>query len=206
MQRRTSETMKSKKSNRYTVAFRRKREGRTDYRKRMALLKSGKERLVIRKSLKGMSAQIINYNPNGDIVVVSANSLELKKLGLKTSGSNIAVSYIVGLLLGKKAKEKGINSAIADIGLNASTKGSKIYAVIKGAIDAGLDVPASPEMFPSKERLEGKDIAHNAKHLDKENGDKKYTQFSEYRKNRIMPDDIPKYFEDIRKKVTGGKS
>ncbi|MCX6706702.1 MAG: 50S ribosomal protein L18 [Candidatus Woesearchaeota archaeon] len=181
--------MKSKKSNRYTVAFRRKREGRTDYRKRMALLKSGKDRLVIRRSLKGMIAQIVRYETKGDMVIVGASAIGLKKFGLKTSGSNIAVSYLVGLLLGKMAAEKGIKSAIADIGLNSSTKGSKIYAVVKGVIDAGLDVPASPEMFPSKERLEGKDIMNYAKMIEKSSGD-----------------EIPKYFDSIKKKITGGKS
>ena len=195
--------MKSKKSNRYTVAFRRKREGRTDYRTRMALLKSGKDRLVIRRSLRGMIAQIVRYDQKGDIVIVGASSIGLRKFGLKTSGSNIAVSYLVGLLLGKKAAEKGIKSAIADIGLNSSTKGSKLYAVVKGAIDAGLDVPASPEMFPSKERLEGKDIMDYAKRLEKEKGS---MQFSEYRKNGIAPDEITGYFDSIRKKITGGKS
>lgn len=195
--------MKSKKSNRYTVAFRRKREGRTDYRRRMSLLKSGKDRLVIRKSLKGMIAQIVRYDQKGDIVMASASSNDLRKLGLKTSGSNVAVAYLVGLLLGKRASEKGINYAIVDIGLNSSTKGSKIYAVVKGAIDAGLDVPASPDMFPSKERLEGKDIMNYAKMVEK---DKDAMQFSEYHKNRILAEEIPKYFDDIKKKITGGKS
>ena len=43
------------------AAYRRKREGKTDYRKRLRLLLSGKPRLVIRRSLRDISAQVIEY-------------------------------------------------------------------------------------------------------------------------------------------------
>ena len=56
---------------------------------------------------------------------------------------------------GAAAKKAKITSAVADTGLYSSTKGSVIYAVIKGAVDAGLDIPHSPKVFPSDERLQG---------------------------------------------------
>ena len=46
---------------RYHVKPRRRREGKTDYRKRLRLLRSGKVRMVVRKSLKNTQIQLIEY-------------------------------------------------------------------------------------------------------------------------------------------------
>ena len=70
------------KGARYVVPHKRRREGKTDYRKRLKLLKSKKPRLVVRKSLKHVRAQIIKYSPKGDETLVSATSEELKKFGI----------------------------------------------------------------------------------------------------------------------------
>ena len=43
---------------RYSVKPRRRREGKTDYRKRLKLLRSGKVRVAIRKSLKNTQIQL----------------------------------------------------------------------------------------------------------------------------------------------------
>ena len=57
----------------YRVPFRRRREGKTDYRKRLKLLLSRKPRLVVRKSLNNIIAQIVEYDEKGDRVVVSGD-------------------------------------------------------------------------------------------------------------------------------------
>ena len=62
---------------RYRVPFRRRREGKTNYHKRLALLKSGKPRLVVRKTLNHHVAQIVLYDPKGDRTIVSAHTREL---------------------------------------------------------------------------------------------------------------------------------
>ena len=193
--------MKAKKSKTFSVPFRRKREGKTDYRKRIVLLKSGKDRLVVRKSIKNIIAQIVRYDPGGDRIMASPTSHELKKYGLSTLGGNIPVAYLVGILIGKKAIKNGVKEAISDIGSYSSTKGSRMYAVIKGAIDAGLKIPVSPEILPSKERVEGKNIEAYAKILE----EKKITgPFSEYQKNRIKASELSKYYEGIKQKIIGG--
>ena len=51
-----------KKGKTHRIKFRRKREGKTDYRKRLKLLLGGKPRLVVRKSLKNITAQIAVYS------------------------------------------------------------------------------------------------------------------------------------------------
>ena len=71
------------KNNSYTVPYRRKRKGATSYKTRLRLIQSGKPRLVIRKSLRNIRLQIIEYSSNNDKVLFSASSAELKKLGWK---------------------------------------------------------------------------------------------------------------------------
>ena len=140
------------------IQYRRKREGKTNYNTRLKLLLSRKPRLIIRKSLNNIYAQIAEYDQKGDKIIVAANSKELKKLGWEEHPSNIPSAYLVGLLIGKKAKEKGINEAVLDIGFNMSSKGSKIYSCLKGAIEAGLNVPHSDKVLPDDERVLGKHI------------------------------------------------
>ncbi|MBU1201681.1 MAG: 50S ribosomal protein L18 [Nanoarchaeota archaeon] len=139
--------------------YRRKREGKTNYKRRLALLKSRKDRLVIRKTNNYLIAQIVRYEPDGDKVLVSANSKELQKLGWKNSCKNIPASYLTGLILGKKASEKKIKEAIVDLGLQTPIKGSRLYSLIKGVVDSGMSVPASEDVFPPKERLTGSHIS-----------------------------------------------
>ncbi len=147
------------KNKRKVIPFRRKREGKTNYKKRIALLTSEKPRMVIRKSLKNFNAQIIIYDPKGDRVITSACSSELKKFGWKFSGGNTPAAYLVGYLAGKKAKNAKITEVVADVGLYQPIKGSKLYAVLKGAVDVGLNVPHDESSAPKAERIVGKHIA-----------------------------------------------
>ena len=64
---------------RYRVPFRRRREGKTNYRTRRALVLSRVPRLVVRLSLKNAIVQIIESESIGDKVIVSAHSRELAK-------------------------------------------------------------------------------------------------------------------------------
>jgi len=148
------------------VEYKRKREGKTDYKIRLKLLTSKKPRLVIRKSLKNIIAQITLYDQKGDKVVTSAHTNELKKLGWKFSRSNLPAAYLLGKLIGKKAISKNIKEAILDIGLSPSVKGSIFYAVLKGAVDSGLKIPCSKEILPSEDRIKGKHI-QNKPGMDK---------------------------------------
>ena len=177
----------------FRMPFKRRLEGKTDYRKRLKLLISKKLRLVVRKSSKHIRAQIVEYDPKGDKTLVFASSEELKKYGWSNPGNNLPCCYLVGLLVGKKALKKKINSAILDIGLQRSTKGSRVYAVLKGALDAGLSIPHSPEILPPEERIRGEHIVKYAKKMKKE---KLKKQFS-----LSKPEEIPKLFEDVKAKI-----
>ena len=155
---------KRKQKPTYKTHFRRRRLGKTDYHSRLALLKSGKPRLVVRRSLKYIRAQIVEYDAAGDKTIVSAMSSELRALGWKHTCDNLPAAYLTGLLIGKKAKEKKVGQVVLDSGVYQSTKGSRIYAVVKGAIDAGLNMPHKAGVLPSDDRISGKHIeSHNKK-------------------------------------------
>ncbi|MEM5834400.1 MAG: 50S ribosomal protein L18 [Candidatus Aenigmatarchaeota archaeon] len=165
----------------YKMPFKRRREGKTDYKRRLKLLLSKKPRLVVRKSLKYIRAHIVEFDKRGDRTIVFAFSKELRKLGWNYACDNLPASYLTGLLLGKRALEKGIKEAILDLGLSPSTKGSRIYACVKGALDAGLKVRVSEEVLPSEERIKGMHISN----------------YLEKFKN------IPEDFEKMKKKILG---
>lgn len=187
-----------------TVPFRRKRKGLTNYKKRLKLLLSGKRRLVIRKSLNNILAQVVEYTPTGDKVVLSSHSSELNKFGWKASKGSIPGAYLTGLLLGKKAKEKGLNDFILDIGFNKSAKGGRVYAALKGVFDCGINVPHSEEILPSEDRIRGEHIKKYAA-LVKKDSEAYKKRFSLYIKNNVNPEDIGRLFDETKKKILGVK-
>jgi len=140
------------------VFFRRRREGKTDYKARMGLLMSGKPRLVVRKTNRYIIGQIVKSEGARDYVAVGINSKELAKFGWTNSFKNTPAAYLTGLLLGKKAVGEGIAKAVFDIGIQRSTRGSRIYAFLKGAIDAGLSLEYSKDVLPKEERITGRHI------------------------------------------------
>jgi len=44
-----------------------------------------------------------------------------------------------------------------------NTKGSRIFACLKGVVDAGISIPFSEDILPSKERISGQHIAQYRK-------------------------------------------
>ena len=184
----------------YRVPFRRRRVGKTDYKARKALIVSKLPRVVTRISLRHMSVQIIEATSTGDRVMASAKSQELKKYGWKTTCGNLPSAYLTGLLCGKRASEKKVKNAIPDIGLTQPTKGARIFASIKGVVDAGVNVPHSTEKLPSEERLKGQHIADYAEILSS-NVEVYEKTFSGYLKAKVPPEKIPKHFEVLKKKI-----
>ncbi len=145
----------------YRVKMRRRREGKTDYRKRLALLKSGEPRAIVRKSLRYITVQIAEYHEDGDKILIGVNSSKLKDYGWNGSFKNTPAAYLTGLLAGKLALKNGIESAVLDIGLQRPVRGSRVYAVLKGLVDAGVEIPHSEEVYPSEERIRGEHISED---------------------------------------------
>lgn len=150
--------MKRKQTN-YTVKFRRRRDGRTNYKKRMKLLLSEAPRLVVRKTNKHIITQLISFDTKGDKIIASYHSTKLKKIGWSHSTKNLPAAYLTGYALGVIALKKGSSTAVLDTGLNQTVGGSKIFAALKGAIDAGMKIPCSKEILPNEDRIKGKHIS-----------------------------------------------
>lgn len=181
----------------YKVKFRRRREGKTDYYRRRRLLLSRKPRLVVRKTNTKVIVQFIKANVIGDSTVASALSTELVNHGLTSGTGNMPAAYLTGMLAGLRAKARGIDSAILDIGLIPPVKGSKIYAVLKGVLEAGLDIPHNQEVLPDDDRTAGKHIVDAFQHFSKSS--KETPMFSIVGKKKTNITAIPKKFETVKK-------
>ena len=142
--------------------MRRRREARTNYHQRLRLLKSGKPRLVARKSNNQTRAQLVVTGPQGDETVASASSNDLSEFGWEAPTGNLPAAYLTGLLAGKRAVEVGLDEAVLDIGLNSATPGNKVFAVQEGAIDGGLEIPHNEDVFADWQRTRGTHIAEYA--------------------------------------------
>ncbi|MGC8644763.1 MAG: 50S ribosomal protein L18 [Thermoplasmata archaeon] len=145
-------------NSRYIMPLKRRRLLKTDYSKRLALVKSGIPRAVIRRSLKHMRVDIAEYGESGDRIVTHGCTVELKKFGWKSPTGNTPSSYLAGYLTGLRARKKGVEKVVVDLGRQKVVKGSKLMACVKGMIDAGLEVPANEELFPDESRIQGKHL------------------------------------------------
>lgn len=186
----------------YNVPFRRRREGKTNYRLRRGLIRSRLPRLVVRHSLKHTLIQLVRAKVEGDEVIVSAHSSELRKhYGWLGNCGNVPAAYLTGLLCGYRILSKGIKKAALDLGLHSSSPGAKVFAALKGVIDAGVDVPHNENVLPDDERIQGRHIANYAIQLltsDKE----LYSQmFSRYLVAGLSPQEIPKHFSLVKEKI-----
>jgi len=180
----------------YRVPLRRRREGKTDYQARKALVLSGKPRLVTRSTVKNVVAQIVVAKPHGDEVLVAAHSRELTKYGWKASTGNVPAAYLTGLLCGLKAQTKEVKEAILDIGLIAPTKGAKVFATLSGVLDGGVAVPHD-EAKMVKERIEGKHIVEYGKSLGVDS--EIYSgKFSKYLAQKLSPEKLPEHFAKVK--------
>jgi large subunit ribosomal protein L18 len=187
------------RTGRYRVQMRRRREGKTDYQARKALVVSRRPRLVARKTLKNTSAQVVVAKTNGDEVLAAAHSRELKEFGWKASTSNVPSAYLTGLLCGLRAKKEGVTEAVLDIGLIPPTKGSRLFALLGGFLDAGLEVPHDEEKFV-EERMNGFHIAAYGKSLGA--GSESYSvKFSEYLARNLAPEQLPEHFSQTKKEI-----
>ncbi|MGA8663478.1 MAG: 50S ribosomal protein L18 [Thermoplasmata archaeon] len=141
---------------RYRVHFRRRREGRTDYRVRLKLLKSGRTRAVVRISERRVRVALVTFDPTGDRVVAAADSTELGGIAFPASSlASTPAAYLTAYLAGLRAKASGTEEAVLDLGIRHPTAGGRLSAALKGLLDSGLDIPHGDEGFPKADRLNG---------------------------------------------------
>jgi len=180
--------------------------GATDYRARKKVVTSSVPLLAVRVSSKNVSAQFIKPKAVGDEVVSSAHSRNLKKLGWKGSRRSVPACYLLGLLAGKRARDKGVERAYLYNGLSSFVSGSRISALVKGVKDAGVDVPMSDDVAPSEERLTGKTAEEYAKSLFTEDKEKYSRVYSGLIKAGFKPEHYAEYAAAVKQAILkGGK-
>jgi large subunit ribosomal protein L18 len=147
---------------RYFVPFRRRKEGKTDYYKRAKLVVSDRPRMVVRKTNRHIIIQLVVAEIEGDRTLITASSQELPDYGFMGSTSNTPAAYLTGILFAVKALNADYQRAVLDIGLHRATQGARVFAALKGAVTAGLDVPHSVSILPDDARVKGAHISSYA--------------------------------------------
>lgn len=191
----------SREESRRSIPYRRKREGKTDYRYRAKLLQSREARLVARISLDHVRAQVAIPTSDGDQILASAFSKELSKWDWKGNTANTPAAYLVGLVCGHRAtKEADVDSCVLDIDRYVPSPQAKVFSVLKGALDGGLDIPHGEGVLPSEERCRGEHISDYAEML-KSNEEEYQSQFSSYLERDLPPEDLPEHFKQVKKAI-----
>lgn len=161
----------------------------------------------------------------------------MPRYGVKLGLTNYAAAYCTGLLLARRVlkqlkldstyegqkevdgeqfnvededEKPGAFRAYLDVGLARTSTGARIFGVMKGACDGGIDIPHSTKRFPgfdseSKEfnaevhrnHIFGQHVAQYMRTLQEEDEEAYKRQFSRYIKEGISADNI----EDIYKKA-----
>jgi large subunit ribosomal protein L18 len=176
----------------------------TDYRSRKRAIVSRSTLLVVRVSNKNVTSQFISPKVGGDTVVTSSHSRELRKFGWHGSLKSTPACYLLGVLAGKKAVEKGVKEAVLYNGVEPFIRGARIAAFAKGITDAGVHVPIGKEALPSDERISGKDIAEFAKKLASEDMESYERTFAVLLKEGFNPQNYPDYFGKVKSTIMEG--
>lgn len=242
---------------RYQVKYRRRREGKTDYRARKRLItqdknkyNSPKYRLVVRITNKQVICQIAYAEIDGDKVVAQASSLELPRFGLAVGLKNYSAAYATGLLVGRRvlaklgleedyegntevdgeivktesngrtyfveevADEKRPFRCYLDVGLRTTTTGNRVFGALKGAADAGLDIPHSEKRFPGynrddksydaevhRDRIFGVHVGDHMKELEEDDPEMLASHYAAYQAAGISGDDMEDIFTKVHEAI-----
>jgi large subunit ribosomal protein L18 len=183
----------------YVHTLKRIRTHKTNYRKRQALLVSRRDFVTIKITNQNVIAQVLKPEIRGDIVRVSTHSRELRRYGWKGSLNSLPACFLVGLVLGRKALEKGVDKAILYIGNKAFT--SRIAACMKGIVQAGINIPISSESYPTEHRLNGQHIAEFALKIKAGDINKYNRYFSSLLREGLVPENYHSHVDEITARI-----
>jgi len=196
-----------------------------------------KYRMIVRFTNKDVICQVAYAKIEGDVIICSAYAHELPRYGLKVGLTNYAAAYCVGLLMARRILKKfGLDSiyegndeingddyivepedgqpapfrCYLDVGLARTSTGAKVFGVLKGAVDGGLNIPHGNRRFPGydaesddfsaevhRNHIFGQHVADYMKLLQQDDEDTFKRQFSQFIKNGVTPDNM----EEMYKKV-----
>jgi len=205
-----------------------------------------KYRLVARITNTRIICQVVYSTIQGDRVLTQATSPELEKYGVPCGYTNYAACYATGLLVARRTLDKvgmadicvGVEEAdaeefhieeeeterrpfkvILDVGLTRTIPSSRIFGVLKGAVDGGLYIPHSVRKFPGYkepeergqdyeydagahlERIIGTHVVEYMEMLQEEDPERYKVAFSKYIENDIEPDAVEDMWKDCHKQI-----
>jgi large subunit ribosomal protein L18 len=179
----------------YRLGLKRRRIGRTDYRRRTRYLLSGLPRLVIRRTNAHYFVHVVVAREEGDLTVASAHSGELEgDFGWLGHTGSAASGYLTGYLCAKRAMKAGVREAILDAGLTIPEAGSNVFAALKGTLDGGLKVPCDEGILPPMNRIRGEDLSKAAEADD---------SILRFRKKDLDAASLPAHFDGVVEKMEG---
>lgn len=197
-----------------------------------------KYRMIVRFTNKDIICQIAYARIEGDQIIGAAYAHELPKYGLKVGLTNYAAAYCTGLLMARRMLKKfnldGLyegqtevdgdeynvenmdddqnNSfrCYLDVGLARTTTGAKVFGVLKGAVDGGLDMPHSTKRFPGyddesgdfsaevhRNHIFGQHVGEYMKVLQDEDEDVYKRQFGKYIKEGVTADGLEAMYKKV---------
>jgi len=202
---------------RYQVKYRRRREGKTDYRARQKLITQDKTkynapkyRFVVRVTNKDVICQIISAKIVGDHVVAAAYAHELPRFGIKTGLTNYAACYATGLLLGRRILQKvgldtkyeGLKETDGSLETKDPEEQKDDRRPFKAFLDVGLArTTTGARIFGALKGASdaGLYIPHNEKRFPGYNREKKSYDPKVHRE-RIYGVHVAKYMKDLSEK------
>ncbi|GER57325.1 60S ribosomal protein L5 [Striga asiatica] len=215
--------VKAQKSNayfkRFQVKFKRRRQGKTDYRARIRLINQDKNkyntpkyRFVVRFTNKDIIAQIVSASITGDHVLSAAYAHELPRYGLEVGLTNYSAAYCTGLLLARRVLKKlemdqEYEGNVEATGEDYSVEPAESRRPFRALLDVGLlRTTTGNRVFGAlKGALDGGlDIPHSDKRFAGFNKDNKQLDPEVHRKyiygghvaaymNTLMEDEPEKY-------------
>lgn len=120
------------------------------------MLMGKRDFITVNITNENTQVQVLKPGMTGDKVIASAHSRYLLDKGWKGSRKSVPAAYLTGYLAGKKAIGQGAKDAILYTGTRKYTQ--RMAAALKGVVDAGVQVPADSETFPSEERINGEHL------------------------------------------------
>merc|ERR1712195_391317 len=204
-------------SKRMQVKPKRRRQCKTDYYARRRLVQqdknkydSKKYRLVVRRTNTKFITQIIFSTMTGDRVLCAAESSAyatglllarrlLKQVGL--SDLYKATSDVNGEYFNVDDDvddDKRPFKALLDVGLQRTTTGARLFGVLKGACDGGLNVPHKTKRFPGYSRAQVTQIENKrGKSTGSEKVDAKFD--AKAHRARIFGNHVTDYMKTLQK-------
>ena len=144
------------------VPKRRRRQAKTDYRKRLNLLKSDSPRINFRKSNRYIISQYVLSKEAQDRILFGITSKKLIDYGWpkENTGSlkSLTASYFTGYLAGKIILKNKYKNPIFDVGMIKTINKTKVYAFIKGLLDSGVKIKCPEKCLPDENRIKGKHL------------------------------------------------